>query len=85
MGSEMRIRDRSVGFRNSHDSGRRFIEHDPKNALVPHFTPGGGSDFCAAHKISSPGEAYEPARNLVKYKKMKGGGVRGRTGTGAFS
>ena len=49
------------------------------------FTPGEGSDFCAAHKISSPGEAYEPARNFVKYKKMKGGGVRGRTGTGAFS
>lgn len=35
------------------------------------FTPGGGSDFCAAHKISSPGEAYESARNFVKYKKRK--------------
>ena len=60
-----------MGFRNSHDSGRRFIEHDPKNALIPHFTPRGGSDFCAAHKISSPGEAYEPARNFVKYKIRK--------------
>ena len=35
------------------------------------FTPGGGSDFCAAHKISSPGEAYEPARNFVKYKNER--------------
>ena len=49
------------------------------------FTPGGGFDFCAAHKISSPGEAYEPARNFVKYKRLKGGGVCGWTGAGAFS
>ena len=35
------------------------------------FTPRGGSDFCATHKISSPGEAYEPARNFVKYKNER--------------
>ena len=40
-----------------------------KDACISQFTPGGGSDFCAAHKISSPREAYEPARNFVKYKK----------------
>ena len=39
--------------------------------MTAHVTHGGGSDFCAAHKISSPGEAYEPARNFVKYKIRK--------------
>jgi hypothetical protein len=36
-------------------------------------------------KISSPGEAYGAARNFVKYRRLKGGGVCGWTGTGAFS
>lgn len=45
--------------------------HAKKDACISQFTPGGGFDFCAAHKISSPGEAYEPARNFVKYKIRK--------------
>ena len=35
------------------------------------FTPGGGSVFNTAPEISSPGEAYESARNFVKYKNER--------------
>ena len=35
------------------------------------FTPGWGSNFRATSEISSPGEAYAPPQNFVKYRIRK--------------